>query len=147
MRRREVILAGAGTASFSLAGCLGGDDEVAFVSVSDAIDWYEANDTVFVDARGRRDVYENLRIAGAVFSPYPDGLDEDDPTAELDLDTRIVTYCVCPHLMAEERGESLVADGYTNVHVLDEGLNEWINQGYPTEGSANEPDEPEYHDE
>lgn len=144
MKRRDIILTGAGVAGLSFAGCLGGD-QADFVSVSDAIEWYDANDTVFVDARGRSD-YEELRIAGAILSTYPDGLAEDDPVEDLDEDTRLVTYCVCPHYMAEQRAESLVDDGYSNVYILDEGLQEWIDQGYPTEGPENEPAEPEYHD-
>lgn len=168
MRRRSFI--GASIAISFLAGCTGdgldggGDDSgshsadtgtgdyldedgttVPLVSVAEAFEWYDANDVVFVDARPRQD-FDDIRIAGAVHSVYPDGIGEDDPTTELSSDTRMVTYCVCPHAMAGMRAASLIENGYSEVYALDEGLQEWYEQGHPVEGDADGVPDPDYHE-
>jgi hypothetical protein len=43
----------------------------------------------------------------------------------------IVTYCDCPHAMAEEAARYLRAAGYDNVFVLDEGFGFWKDRKYP----------------
>ncbi|PSP27284.1 hypothetical protein BRC65_06670 [Halobacteriales archaeon QH_2_65_14] len=78
---------------------------------------------------------EEVRIAGAVFSPAPDGLPEDDPLDALTEDTRIVTYCPCPHTLSTNRAASLIENGYTDVYALKEGIREWVDRGYPLEGT------------
>lgn len=146
MHRRAVLGAAATTFGVGLVGCLGDDTnhytvrgvDVPLVAVADAIEWYEAGDTTFLDARPNREHYEELRIEDAEFSPEPDGLPEDDPAAALDLDDRIVTYCVCPHAQAGSRAATLIEEDYTAVYALDEGLEEWYEQGHPIAGSGEE---------
>lgn len=161
MRRRRFLQASGTAAAVGMAGCLGnGDDDataaneygyetaqnngvdVPLVPLTDAVDWHDDDDTVFVDTRDRT-AFEHARIEGAVLSPAPDGLD-DDPVADLSTDTRIVTYCVCPHHLATLRGASLIEAGYANTYAIDEGLEPWIEAGHPAEGDALEDRPPVY---
>lgn len=107
--------------------------DVPLVPVDDAIDWHDDSDTLFVDARGRTQ-YETSRIAGSVLSPAPDGQDQGDPIADISQDTRIVTYCGCPHHLSTLRGAALIQSGYTNTYAIDEGFFAWQDAGYPLEG-------------
>lgn len=144
MRRREVLATGAAAVAASVAGCLGDDDyptksfegvDVPLAPLEDVHEWYENDETRFVDTRSAVE-YEEYHIAGAVFSPAPDGLDEDDPVEEWATDTRIVTYCACPHTLAGLRGASLIEGGYEEVYALDDGLQAWFDEEYPAEGNA-----------
>lgn len=144
MNRRTFLGLGGATALGTVAGCLGGDDgyettntngvEVPLAPIDDVYEWYENDEANFADARGRNQ-YERGHIAGAVFSPAPDGA-EDDPAEEWSTDTQIVTYCGCPHHLSSMRAASLIDDGYEEVYALDEGFQAWIDNGYPLEGSA-----------
>lgn len=155
-RRRFLRATGVATA-VGLAGCAGNDSDgdggdgaaneygyetttndgvaVPLVPVADAVEWYEDDDVVFVDARDRT-AYESARVAEALLSPAPDGLDDDDPVGDLPTDTRLVTYCVCPHHLATLRGASLIRDEYVHTYALDEGFEPWIEAGHPVAGSS-----------
>ncbi len=147
MHRRVVLGSLATLVGVPMAGCLGdssGRDQVTvdgtdvpLVPVDEAIEWHGDGETLFLDARPRG--YEDMHIEGAEFSPYPDGLPEDDPTEGIDQDTRIVTYCVCPHAQSSRRAASLIDEGFTDVYALDEGLEGWYEAGYPVEGTSSEP--------
>lgn len=153
MNRRSVLATGATVALGSIAGCLGSDEEYQTYSVGgqevelaptdDVYEWFEDDDASFVDARSRRE-YDHIHVEDAVFSPAPDGLAQDDPVETWSADTRIVTYCVCPHGLAGQRAASLQDDGYTDVYALEEGLKEWIEREYPVEGAAVERQLPAY---
>lgn len=146
MQRREVLSTTTALLGVGLAGCLGDDSnyytvdgvDVPLVPVEEAIDWFEGGDTVFLDARPHIAHYEELHIEGAEFSPEPDGLSEDDPADALADDTRIVTYCVCPHAYAGSRGANLIEADYSEVYALEEGLDEWVDSGYPIDGTGTE---------
>lgn len=142
--RRRTLLTLTGTAmAGTVAGCLGdeetngtldvGGTDVPLVSTDQAYEWYSEGDLLVLDARSVSE-WEAVRIVDAEPSPAADGLDEGDPTEAVDRGTRILTYCVCPHTLAGQRGASLIDDGFTDVHALDEGLQDWIEEGYPTEG-------------
>lgn len=54
--------------------------------------------------------------------------------------TPIVTYCSCPHHLAEMAYQILKQKGYASVWVLDEGIPGWKKENYPLEGTlANKP--------
>lgn len=107
---------------------------VPLVPVADAGEWYDDTpDVVFVDARDAF-AYDEVRIAGSVWSPAPEGQASGDPVDQFDTQTRFVTYCVCPHSLATLRGESLIEDGYIHTYALDEGLQGWIDADLPIEG-------------
>ncbi|WP_218836372.1 rhodanese-like domain-containing protein [Halorarum salinum] len=145
---RRVYLQSAGLIStVSLTGCLGesngeavnefgydtkenAETEVPLLPLEDAIDWHDAGDAVFVDARSRVD-FAVGHIEGAVHSPAPDGKDEDDPIAELNMDTRIATYCDIPEELAVQRGSSLIKEGYRHTYALADGFDAWSDAEYP----------------
>lgn len=107
------------------------DQPVPLAPTSEVAEWYESDPAlVIADARSPEE-YDQLHIEGAVLSPAPDGLSSDDPLLELDQDTRIVTYCVCPHTLAGSRAATLMEAGYTSVYALDEGLQEWVDRDLP----------------
>ncbi|TYL39725.1 rhodanese [Natronococcus pandeyae] len=163
MRRRQFLAVGATTGATIVAGCSGDDNsadgygpepesepeersidtdaydtfsidgvDVPLAPLEDVVYWYQRQEARMVDARGA-DQYDDLRITGAVFSRAPDGV-SDDPVDDWSADDRIVTYCVCPHALAGQRAASLIDAGYENVYALDEGLEAWVNQGYPVDG-------------
>ncbi|WP_312910807.1 rhodanese-like domain-containing protein [Natronosalvus caseinilyticus] len=159
--RRRTVLEAVGIASISgLSGCLGsilededspggdattdegyetesqGGQTVPLVPLEDAYEWYEADEAEFLDTRGAGQ-YGASHIEGAHLSTAPDGV-EDDPTTEWSEDTRIVTYCGCPHSLAVLRASELLANGFENVYALDEGYNGWTDAGYPIEGESAE---------
>lgn len=107
--------------------------DVPLAPIEDVYYWYQRREARVADAR-QADQYEEARIVGAVLSPAPDGASED-PTADWSEDERIVTYCGCPHHLSGLRAASLIDAGYEEVYALDEGFGEWINRGYPLEGS------------
>ncbi|MDS0476135.1 rhodanese-like domain-containing protein [Natrinema sp. 1APR25-10V2] len=150
MNRRTFLAVGGTAALGGVAGCLGGNGgtpaneygyettttdgtEVPLAPVDDVYQWYENDEAKFADARGR-DQYEAVHIAGAVFSPAPNGT-ENDPAEEWSTDTQIVTYCACPHHLSTMRAAALIDAGYERTYAIDEGLNAWIDRGYPIEGA------------
>lgn len=153
MRRRSYLRATGLVGGLGLAGCLGSGDSseaanefgyqttttddvaVPLAPIADVVEWYEQDVGVFVDARSQT-AFENARIAGAVHSPAPDGLATDDPITGLSTDTRVVTYCGCPHHLSTLRGATLIRNGYVHTYAIDEGFQAWRQAGYPLEGSA-----------
>ena len=153
-RRTFLAVSGAATAGV-VAGCLGdGSDaeaanefgyelnstrsgiDVPLVPVQDAYEWYKNDEAKFADARTQTQ-YEERRIEGAVFSPAADADDvDDDPVEEWSTDTRIVTYCGCPHHLSSQRAASLIDAGYEHTYAINEGLGGWVNLAYPLEGTA-----------
>lgn len=144
---RRVVLGGVATlVGVPLAGCLGDNSDgdhvtvngtdVPLVPVDEAVEWHGDGETLFLDARPRG--YEDMHIEGAEHSEYPDGF-SDDPTDGIDEDTRIVTYCVCPHAQSSRRAASLIEEGFTEVYALDEGLEGWYEADYPVEGTSSQP--------
>ena len=142
MNRRQYLGIVAGTGAVAAAGCLGGSgyettevngESVPLAPTDDAYDWYENGNLVVVDARSRTE-WEHTRIAGAVWSPAPEGQQGSDPVEQYSEDRRILTYCGCPHRLSTQRAASLIADGYEEVYALDKGIRDWIDQQYPIEG-------------
>lgn len=152
MDRRRFLAAAAGTATVTVTGCLGSDgydtlsvggESVPLAPTEDAYEWYQEEDVAVLDARSRA-AWERTRIEGAVWSPAPDGRDGSDPAEEFSADRRILTYCACPHALSSQRAAALIADGYTDVYALDEGIRHWIDQGYPIAGDNVSQDLPTY---
>jgi rhodanese-related sulfurtransferase len=150
--KRRAFLAGTGLSLAGLAGCLGGGvgdpnaspgvprtierdgEQIQLMPVDTIYEWHRANGAKFVDARGT-DQYAASHITGAVSSPA--GLDDPaDPVYEWATDQRIVCYCGCPHHLSSIRAAEFQKRGYTNVFVIDEGFEAWVERGYPVTGSA-----------
>ncbi|WP_276255063.1 rhodanese-like domain-containing protein [Halomontanus rarus] len=160
MNRRTFLASGGVAMAGGIAGCLGESDQsaanefdyetddfsgvaVPLAPIDDVYEWFQNDEARFVDARGRGQ-YDSSRIEGAVFSPAEDGLEENDPVEEWDTDTRIVTYCNCPHHLSGLRASSLISDGYTHSYAIDEGFGEWYDRDYPMEGTDVLADMPAY---
>ena len=93
--------------------------------------WYARRAARFADARGEGQ-YERARVRGAAWSPA--GGRDDDPVESWPTGDRIVCYCGCPHHLSSIRASDLLAAGYEEVYVIDEGFYEWLDRGYPVEG-------------
>jgi mono/diheme cytochrome c family protein/rhodanese-related sulfurtransferase len=81
----------------------------------------------FLDARAPSD-YAAEHIAGAVSVPF---YDPSPYIAALPRNAWLVCYCACPHAESKELAQKLVAEGFTKVTVLDEGLRVWKAREYP----------------
>lgn len=82
----------------------------------------------FIDVRGHSS-YKAEHIKGALdlsLMSLRRGQYPEVPTS-----TTIITYCGCPHAMAEEAAEIIVRRGFSEVAVLDDGFYAWKDKGYP----------------
>lgn len=109
-------------------------EQVPLAPAEVAYNWHARREARFADARGEGQ-YDRAHVTGAVWSPAPDGR-ADGPVSEWPKADRIVCYCGCPHHLSSIRASSLVAAGYEEVYVIDEGFFEWRDRGYPVSGSA-----------
>lgn len=82
----------------------------------------------FVDVRGHTSFIEE-HIEGALDTPLVDLRAGKLP--KVPKDQLIVTYCGCPHAMAEEGASLLIRAGFQSVAVLDDGFYAWKDLGYP----------------
>jgi len=82
---------------------------------------------IILDARPPAD-YVGGHIAGAVSVPF---YLTKDYLPQLSKDVWIIAYCACPHAESGAAADTLVANGYTKVKVIDEGLPLWKEKGYP----------------
>lgn len=97
-----------------------------FIAVADLVAALDAGmDIVIVDARPQLD-YDFGHIPSAVNVPY---FDVESHMDQLPKDQWIVTYCECPHAEAEQAADVLLANGFTHVKVIDEGLLGWRELG------------------
>lgn len=110
------------------------DQEVPLAPTADVYEWYRNDSVVVGDARSAT-AYERLRIAGAHWSPAPEGQEADDPLESRSTDTRIVTYCACPRHLSGNRAAHLQQAGYENVYILRDGIQDWVDRGYPIDGT------------
>ncbi|MHC3381727.1 rhodanese-like domain-containing protein [Haloarcula sp. H-GB5] len=94
--------------------------------------WYHTQKARFIDTRTASQ-YQESHIAGAVFSPAPNGK-ENDPVANWDKNERVVAYCTCPHHLSGIRAGNLIEDGFTGAYILGPGMEPWAKKGYPTAG-------------
>jgi len=89
-----------------------------------------------LDARAPSD-FMHEHITGAVSVPF---YDPAPYFASLPKDAWLVCYCGCPHAESGQLAQQLLAQGFTKVAVLDEGLGVWKNRGYPvTTGDGGPP--------
>lgn len=109
-------------------------EQVRLAPAEVAYNWHARRVARFADARGEGQ-YDRAHVTGAVWSPAPDGR-RDGPVGQWPKADRIVCYCGCPHHLSSIRASSLIAAGYEEVYVIDEGFFEWRDRGYPVSGSA-----------
>ena len=89
---------------------------------------------VLIDARPTAD-YLQSHLAGALSIPF---YDIETYIDQLPRDFFVITYCGCPHAVSGQAADALLAAGFQNVAVLDEGYYFWADQGWPLENGAPE---------
>lgn len=106
----------------------GSDKFIPAAVLAAAVD--AGQEVVFVDARPAMD-YEFGHIPDAVNVPY---FEAEQHLDALPKDKWLVTYCECPHAEAVQTADALLANGFTKVKVIDEGLAGWRELGRPIVG-------------
>jgi len=94
---------------------------------------YEDVDAVtLIDVRTKA-AYEQAHIPGALHIP----LDElEERVGELDGNKTIIAYCLSPNeSMSLQAAMTLYELGFSQVAVLDGGIQKWYADGYPIEGT------------
>jgi len=111
------------------------EEDDTLVTVDQAMVMYQANSTVFVDARYPDDYYMS-HIKGAVLLPFDEYDDYIGAFREkVSKEAEIITYCgeedcdLSLYLARLLRSE----EGYTNVYTLYGGFELWIRAGMPVE--------------
>ncbi len=95
----------------------------------------EQGEVTLVEALGPR-YYEDAHLPGAINLPH-DQVDELAPTRLPDRDAQIVVYCAntaCQNSAVVAR--RLTQLGYTNVFDYEDGKQDWIEAGLPTESGT-----------
>jgi rhodanese-related sulfurtransferase len=93
------------------------------------------DELVLVEALPPR-YYEDAHLPGAINIPH-DRVDELAPTFLPDKGAEIVVYCsnkACQN--SSQAARRLAALGYENVRDYEEGKQDWIQAGLPTESDA-----------
>ncbi len=127
IREKGVINQGNPPADFTLI-------DNRFVAADDVNAAYEAGQSfIIIDARPGSD-YLRSHITGAISIPF---YDIKSAAGLLPKDQWIITYCACPHALSGKAADTLKADGYDKVAILNEGFFYWLDQGYPSESSIN----------
>lgn len=91
---------------------------------------------VILDARPPSD-WLRQRIPGAVPVPFYE-LESILQTLPRD-GTPMVAYCACPHAASGQVVDGLRRAGFENTAILDEGIDHWAQQGYPTASGSEQP--------
>ncbi len=97
------------------------------------IDWDE--DLVVVETLGSR-YYEDAHLPGAINIPHTE-VEDLAPAMLPDKSAEIVVYCsnkACQN--SPQAARRLMALGYENVYDYEEGKQDWIEAGLPTESGA-----------
>lgn len=88
---------------------------------------------ILIDARAPSD-WALAHIPGAVPFPF---YDAEQLIAHVpDRETWVIAYCACPHGASGRVVDLLRAAGHARSGVLDEGIQWWMEQGYPTESGT-----------
>jgi cytochrome c oxidase cbb3-type subunit 3/ubiquinol-cytochrome c reductase cytochrome c subunit len=93
---------------------------------------------VIADARSPGE-WLNLRIRGAISTPYYDAKALDDIPND---GTWVLAYCACPHHVSGEVVAALRKRGYKHTAVIDEGVFAWQQKGYPVVAAPGMPPAP-----
>lgn len=107
--------------------------QALFTTLDDAKLLFDKNAAIFLDGRPTID-YEAEHIQGAV-SLFAENVDDlyEKVLGNVLKDRIIVTYCSDPECIeAMKLADALVANGFTKVVILLEGLPGWKEAGYPT---------------
>jgi len=93
-----------------------------------------------IDVRSR-DEYEKFSLSGAIHIPITDLLSEEN-LAQFDQDVKMNVFYANSTVVANEAWMIIRQLGYSNIYVLEGGLNYWfetiLNPGIPSSTSADE---------
>ncbi len=92
-------------------------------------------EVVLVETLGPR-YYEDAHLPGAINIPHTE-VDERAPEMLPDKSSEVVVYCsnrACQN--SPQAARRLAALGYENVYDYEEGKQDWIEAGLPTESGA-----------
>lgn len=94
----------------------------------------ETNDKIMVINVLAKKYFDDCHIVGSVNMPL-ETIAQD--IAKVKHDTKIVLYCANPSCAASHKAaDRLEQLGYTNVHLYEGGMQEWVDLGYPYDGPA-----------
>ncbi len=113
--------------------------ETSIIQLPEAMSLFQKNQAVFLDARDK-DQFEQGHIKGAINLPWY-SVDHyfADVTADLSLDTIIITYCdgeACP--LSHDLADFLRNMGFSNTRVLINGWSAWRENHLPIESKLPE---------
>lgn len=95
----------------------------------------DRGEVVVAEALGES-YFEEAHLPGAVNLPH-DRVDELASALLPDKDAKVVVYCAnVPCQNSAIAARRLVQLGYTDVYEYEEGKQDWIEAGYPTESGA-----------
>ena len=110
-----------------------GTDGPPFISIDEIYAEFDRGaGFYFIDARPKVD-YELERILGAYSAPFYEVEDHFD---RFPVGHWYIAYCACPHSESGIVAEYFWENGHENIGILDEGFLEWVDRGYPTEGTG-----------
>jgi rhodanese-related sulfurtransferase len=105
-----------------------------FIALEQAYEFWAGGEAFFLDARGPSD-YEAGHIANALSVPG-DAFEQHFPrlAAMVTPETPLVIYCDGTECELSHRlADQLRANGYANLHLLQNGWTEWRTAGYLTD--------------
>jgi len=95
----------------------------------------DGEDVIIVEALGPK-YYEEAHLPGAINIPHTE-VDELAPRLLPDKSTQIIVYCSNKACQASpQAARRLAALGYENVYDYEEGKQDWIEAGLPTESGT-----------
>jgi rhodanese-related sulfurtransferase len=104
----------------------------SIVHTDELKEWYdEGVEMVVLDVRNQK-YYSGIMLPDALWVPY-NGPEESIEASIPSKDTLIVLYCWGPNCpMSDWMAERLIAAGYTCMYKYRDGLEDWLEHGYPT---------------
>ncbi|QLH36409.1 MAG: rhodanese-like domain-containing protein [Parachlamydiaceae bacterium] len=94
--------------------------------------WYDqSKNMIVVDARSKQ-YFDGTLLPNAIWLP-PDAPAEEIEKVIPSKNALVVVYCwslACP--ASKWLADRLVAEGYTHIYKYPEGLQDWMQKGYPT---------------
>ena len=110
-----------------------GEDSSIFITYEEALDYFEKDKALFIDARHEYD-YNLGHIPGAQNLPLKEFENRDDLLSSIAKDKLLITYCDGAECNSSvELASKLYAEGFSNVKIFFGGWNEWTAHQRQTE--------------
>lgn len=105
-----------------------------FISAKDLYNLMQKKEKVYIFDVRNKESYMESHITTSYSKPLPI---TTDMVTQFPKNSKIVTYCGCPHHLSTMGAEQLTNLGYKDVHVLNEGFWFWKDNKYPIEIDPN----------